>query len=70
MSGQKNGSSATNLGVFLKTYTLGLISNINDMLHGVQGKKSVNEKRRILRSLGGLVQLIGTTVNNVAPQVC
>jgi UME (NUC010) domain len=57
------------LGTFLKTYMLGLISDINDMLQDVQGKKSVTVKRKILRSLGALVSEIGPAINNVAPQV-
>ena len=56
-------------GAFLKTYMLGIISDINDMLQDVQGKKSVTVKRKILRSLGALVSEIGPAINNVAPQV-
>jgi len=48
---------------------LGLISHINDLLQDVQGKKPVAMKRKILRSLGGLIELIGEAINNVAPQV-
>lgn len=56
--------------MFLKTYMLGLISDINDMLQDVQGKKSVVTKQKILRSLGALVQQIGPMINHVSPQVC
>lgn len=49
---------------------LGLISDINDMLQDVQGKKSVDTKKKILRSLGALVQQIGPMINHVSPQVC
>ncbi|KAF9567437.1 hypothetical protein CPC08DRAFT_22231 [Agrocybe pediades] len=70
LSVQKNGSSGqSDLAAFLKNYILGVISNVNDMLQGVHGKKTVIEKRRILRSLGGFVQLIGTMINNIAPQI-
>lgn len=48
---------------------LGLISDINDMLQDVQGKKPVEIKRKILRSLGALVGQIGPIINNVSPQV-
>jgi UME (NUC010) domain. len=58
------------LGAFLKTYILGLISVINDMLQDVQGKKSVTVKRQILRSLGALVIQIGPAISSVSPQVC
>lgn len=61
---------AVELGAFLKTYMLGLISVINDMLQDVQGKKTVTSKRKILRSLGALISEIGPAVSNVAPQVC
>jgi serine/threonine-protein kinase ATR len=57
------------LGTFLKTYMLGLISVINDMLQDVQGKKTVTVKRQILRSLGALVIQIGPSISNVSPQV-
>lgn len=48
---------------------LGIISNMNDMLQDVQGKKTVAEKRVILRSLGALIIHIGPAISNVAPQV-
>lgn len=48
---------------------LGLMSDINDMLQDVQGKKTVTEKRKILRCLGALVDQIGPAINHVSPQV-
>jgi serine/threonine-protein kinase ATR len=57
------------LGRFLKKYMLGVVSNINEMLQDVQGKKSMSIKRQILRSFGALVIHIGPAINNVAPQV-
>lgn len=65
-----NGSQSADLGAFLKTYMLGLISHINDMLQDVQGKKPVEVKKKILRSLGVLMVQIGSAVASVAPQVC
>ena len=35
------------LGVFLRTHILGIVSGIGDMLQGVQGKKTI--KRKIVR---------------------
>jgi serine/threonine-protein kinase ATR len=67
LSNKKGGSM--NLGNFLKTYMLGLISEVNEMLQDVQGKKTVAIKRKILRSLGALVEQADITINNVAPQV-
>ena len=57
------------LGTFLKPWMLGVISNLNDMLQDVQGKKTIAEKRIILRSLGALIVHIGPAISNVAPQV-
>src|SRR5258707_15875047 len=48
----------------LRTYMLGLVSQINDMLQDVHGKKSVDVKRKIIRGLGFLVEQIGETINN------
>ncbi|KAK1226693.1 hypothetical protein PQX77_010337 [Marasmius sp. AFHP31] len=56
-------------GVLLRNYILGIITNINDMLQDVQGKKSVERKREIIRSLGFLVEQIGSSVSTVAPQI-
>ena len=53
----------------LRTYMLGLVSQINDMLQDVHGKKSVDVKRKIIRGLGFLVEQIGETINNASPQV-
>uniref|UniRef100_A0A0W0G3C2 non-specific serine/threonine protein kinase n=1 Tax=Moniliophthora roreri TaxID=221103 RepID=A0A0W0G3C2_MONRR len=57
------------LGAFLKSYILGLITTINDMLQDVHGKKSIETKRMIVRSLGALVEEVGPGVSSVAPQI-
>ncbi|KAK2465988.1 hypothetical protein APHAL10511_001629 [Amanita phalloides] len=57
------------LGAFLKNNILGILSGINDMLQGVQGRKSLDVKRKIVRSIGSLVTFIGSSVSSVAPQV-
>ncbi|KAF8622078.1 hypothetical protein AX15_007222 [Amanita polypyramis BW_CC] len=57
------------LGAFLKTSMLGILSGISDMLQGIQGKKSVDVKRRIVRSIGILVVFTGASICNVAPQI-
>ncbi|KAF8165694.1 hypothetical protein B0H34DRAFT_690087 [Crassisporium funariophilum] len=69
VSGKARALPPPTLGTFLKIYMLGLISDINDMLQDVQGKKSVKTKRKILRSLGALVVEIGPAISNVAPQI-
>ncbi|EEB98563.1 hypothetical protein MPER_01906, partial [Moniliophthora perniciosa FA553] len=57
------------LGAFLKSYILGLITTINDMLQDVHGKKSIETKRMIIRSLGVLVEEVGPGISSVAPQI-
>ncbi|KAJ7098650.1 hypothetical protein B0H15DRAFT_771712 [Mycena belliarum] len=54
---------------FLKTYMLGVVSYVNEMLRDGRGKISVVMKRKILRSLGPMVKLIGPSVSTVAPQI-
>lgn len=49
---------------------LGVMTNITDMLQELQGKKTVATKCMILRSLGAFVGHIGTSISNIAPQVC
>ncbi|PPQ63137.1 hypothetical protein CVT24_005777 [Panaeolus cyanescens] len=66
---KRGAPKASDLGNFLKQYMLGLISHLNDMLQGVQEKKSLEVKRRILRSLGSLISLIGPPINHVSPQI-
>ncbi|KDQ64194.1 hypothetical protein JAAARDRAFT_117891 [Jaapia argillacea MUCL 33604] len=57
------------LDTFLGTHVLGLISHLNEMLQDVQGKKSVDTKRQIIRSLGALITQMGPEIGNVAPQI-
>lgn len=57
------------LGEFLKTHMLGILSNMNDMLQDIPGKATVEAKQQILRSLGALVSNIGPSITSVAPQV-
>ncbi|OBZ70466.1 Serine/threonine-protein kinase atr [Grifola frondosa] len=56
-------------GDILTVNMLGVISNLNDMLQDVQGKRSIESKRRILRSLGPFIAHIGPSIYNVAPQL-
>ncbi|KAJ7849841.1 hypothetical protein B0H14DRAFT_3085988 [Mycena olivaceomarginata] len=51
-------ASSSDLSAFLKTYMLGVVTYI-----------SVVMKRKILRSLGHMVKLIGPSVSTVAPQI-
>lgn len=60
---------STNLSAFLKPFMLGIISHLNDALHDMQGKKTVEYKRKIIRSLGGLIDTVGHAMSAFAPQV-
>ncbi|EPQ58953.1 hypothetical protein GLOTRDRAFT_70000 [Gloeophyllum trabeum ATCC 11539] len=57
------------LASFLNANILGLITYLNEMLQEVQGRKSAETKRHILRGLGAMIINIGPSVNNVAPQI-
>ncbi|KAJ7228144.1 hypothetical protein GGX14DRAFT_547392 [Mycena pura] len=61
--------SKSDLPTFLKTYMLGVVSYVNDMLRDGRGKIAVPVKRRVLRSLGLMVKLIGPAISTVAPQI-
>ncbi|WVR07527.1 hypothetical protein IAU60_004569 [Kwoniella sp. DSM 27419] len=56
------------LGVYLKPQMLGVISQLNDMLHDVRGKKSVEFKRKVIRSLGRLIEAVGDSMASFSPQ--
>ncbi|KAJ6515319.1 hypothetical protein C8R45DRAFT_1139488, partial [Mycena sanguinolenta] len=62
-------SSPSDLAAFLKTYMLGVVTYVNEMLRDGRGKISVVMKRKILRSLGHMVKLIGPSISTVAPQI-
>nr|XP_019011517.1 uncharacterized protein I206_03617 [Kwoniella pini CBS 10737]OCF50298.1 hypothetical protein I206_03617 [Kwoniella pini CBS 10737] len=57
------------VGAFLKPQMLGVISQLNDMLHDVQGKKSVEYKRKIIRSFGSLIRIAGDSMAGFSPQI-
>jgi len=57
------------IGEFLKTQMLGVISDINDMLRDVHGRKSVKDKQKIIRGMGVMIVNIGAAIFNLAPQV-
>jgi serine/threonine-protein kinase ATR len=48
---------------------LGIVSNLNEMLQDVHGKKSFPAKKQILRGLEVLIVQIGPDVSEVSPQV-
>ncbi|TRM67831.1 hypothetical protein BD626DRAFT_449908 [Schizophyllum amplum] len=57
------------LHVFLKNNMLGHVSNVGGMLQDAKGKKNVEDKRRILRSLGTFINYVGEAVRFIAPQI-
>nr|WPS94695.1 serine/threonine-protein kinase [Naematelia aurantialba] len=61
--------ASTDLGDFVTPHMLGVISHLNDTLHDVRGKKSVQEKRKIIRSLGELIDLVGQSMSAFSPQI-
>ena len=56
-------------GAFLRVYMLGIVANLSDMLQDVQGRKSDESKRKVLRGLTAFVSAVGPSINAVAPQV-
>jgi serine/threonine-protein kinase ATR len=69
-AGKEKKEAPVELGNFLKTHMLGLMSHINEMLQDMQGKKSVTSKRKIIKGLGALIVQIGPNISYGAPQVC
>nr|XP_031859926.1 uncharacterized protein CI109_004533 [Kwoniella shandongensis]KAA5526998.1 hypothetical protein CI109_004533 [Kwoniella shandongensis] len=65
---QQDGRNS-DLGAFLKPLMLGVISQLNDMLHDVLGKKTVEFKRKIIRSLGALIRFVGDSMASFSPQI-
>ncbi|TIC65516.1 hypothetical protein E3Q01_02063 [Wallemia mellicola] len=56
-------------GSFLRNHILGIMSIISDNLNDVQGRRSPEEKAKIITSLGVLIQKIGPGVVSVSPQI-
>ncbi|KAJ7130974.1 hypothetical protein C8R46DRAFT_1327841 [Mycena filopes] len=63
------GEAPPDLASFVKTYMLGVVTYVNEILRDGRGKISVVMKRRILRSLGPMVNLIGPSISTVASQI-
>ncbi|EIW68190.1 hypothetical protein TREMEDRAFT_32442 [Tremella mesenterica DSM 1558] len=57
------------LGTFLKPHMLGVISHLNETLHDIQGRKSVEYKRKVIRSMGELIRTVGDSMSSFSPQV-
>ncbi|CDZ97128.1 serine threonine-protein kinase atr [Phaffia rhodozyma] len=61
--------SALDLGDFLKPYMLGIISNVNELLQDGQGRKTAQDKIKVIRSLGALMKKIGPTMATFSQQI-
>jgi hypothetical protein len=48
---------------------LGIIWNVNELLQGAEGKKPVEEKIKVIRSLDALIRRIGVTMATFSQQV-
>jgi serine/threonine-protein kinase ATR len=55
---------------FLADNMLAVMTQLNEILHEIHGKKSVDSKRQIIRSLGPLISFIGKAIGGVGLQVC
>ena len=61
--------SSVDLGSFLKPHMLGVMTHLNETLHDVRGKKSPSYKRKLIRSLKTLIELVGDSIASYSPQV-
>ncbi|CAO1612632.1 unnamed protein product [Jaminaea pallidilutea] len=57
------------LSAFLKDEILGILSWLNDDLMSVNGKKSPSFKAMVTRSIGVFVEIVGSAIGLVAPQI-
>jgi serine/threonine-protein kinase ATR len=63
------GYAQQDLGAFLKNHMLGIISGMNEILLDIQGRKTVEEKQKVIRSMGGLIKRVGSVIAAFSPQV-
>ena len=61
--------SDASVGDFFSNYVLGVITHMNDVLHDVQGRKTLQMKEQVLRGLCNLITQVGSLIVTVAPQV-
>ncbi|QRV72397.1 phosphatidylinositol 3- and 4-kinase [Ceratobasidium sp. AG-Ba] len=54
---------------FLMLHILGTMVHINDVLQDVRGKTTIAHKNQVLRSLGAVIELVGSPCNAVSPQI-
>lgn len=66
---RKSNNKQVDVGSFLREHVLGILSSLNDILNDGQGKKSASHKATVVRSVGALVEVVGSTISLVTPQV-
>jgi serine/threonine-protein kinase ATR len=54
---------------YLVDNMLAVMTQLNEILHEMHGKKSVDSKRQIIRSLGPLISYIGKAIGGIGLQV-
>ncbi|TCD67266.1 serine/threonine-protein kinase M1 [Steccherinum ochraceum] len=57
------------IAALLKSYMLGIMTHMNELLRDTKVKNAVDIKKQVLRSFGPFVTVLGTAVNNLAPQL-
>jgi len=65
----RDANRSSDLGAFLKPVMLGILTQLNDTLHDMRGKKTVAFKCKLIRSLGALIELVGDSMSAYSPQV-
>lgn len=61
--------SGGDLSVFLREEILGILAWLNDDLMSVNGKKTPSFKAMVARSIGVFIEVIGSSISIVAPQI-
>lgn len=62
-------SSGGDLSSFLRDEILGILAWLNDDLMGVNGRKTPAHKKMCVRSISVLIELVGSSISVVAPQI-
>ncbi|KIJ37345.1 hypothetical protein M422DRAFT_118575, partial [Sphaerobolus stellatus SS14] len=53
----------------LHEYLMGVVSHLNEVLQDVHGKRPLEIKKKVMRSLGALIEQVGSQITIVAPQI-
>ena len=61
--------ASSDIGAFLKPIMLGIMTHLNETLHDIRGKKTVEFKCKLIASLGSLISLVGDSMASYSPQV-